>query len=285
MNATRFQMLAGILAIVALLTLGGCSMKTQQSQNETPKPTATAGSSDRPADTSASAAPESTVETIKFQAADGLTVTADLYRCGVEDAPFILLFHQAGYSRGEYLEIAPQLSAMGYDCLAVDQRSGNKSNGVENETHKAAVEKKHSSGYADAYPDLEGALIYAVEQYAPKKLIAWGSSYSASLTLILAAEHPQEVQAALAFSPGEYFKFHDQSIAAYAANITQPVFITSGKSEVSAWRMISDAIPSKGCEFFVPQGNGVHGSSALFESTPNHAEYWDAVKKYLASLE
>lgn len=251
---------------------------------ETPKETPIEQPSASPAESPAASDAGSAVETITFEAADGLTVTADLYRCGVPDAPFILLFHQAGYSRGEYLEIAPQLNAMGYDCLAIDQRSGGTSNGVANETHKAAAAKKLPCGYTDAYADLKGALNYVVEQYAPKKLIAWGSSYSASLTLILAAEYPEAVQAALAFSPGEYFHLQDRTVAEYAADITQPVFITSAKSEENAWRKIADAIPSKGCEFFVPQGNGLHGSSALFESTPNHAEYWDAVKSFLSSL-
>ena len=34
---------------------------------------------------------------------------ADLYIAHDASAPFILLFHQAGWSRGEYLEIAPKL--------------------------------------------------------------------------------------------------------------------------------------------------------------------------------
>ncbi|WP_424352380.1 hypothetical protein, partial [Lutimonas sp.] len=68
-------------------------------------------------------------ETINFKASDGVTVTADLYMPHKTSAPFILLYHQAGYSRGEYLSIAPQLNAMGFNCLAVDQRSGDKVNG------------------------------------------------------------------------------------------------------------------------------------------------------------
>ena len=37
---------------------------------------------------------------------------------------FIVMFHQAGWSRGEYREIAPKLVAKGYRVLAVDQRAG-----------------------------------------------------------------------------------------------------------------------------------------------------------------
>ena len=215
----------------------------------------------------------SLAQTVTFQAEDGLTVTGDLYLTKDLEAPFILLCHQAGYSRGEYLEIAPRLNKLGYNCLAIDQRSGRGVNGVTSETNKAAQGAGLSTAYADAYPDLEAAINYIIQQYHPKQLVAWGSSYSASLVLILAAEHPQEIQAALAFSPGEYFSFNDKRISDYAARIAQPVFVTSAKSEEQAWRGIADSVSSAGSIFFVPQGSGVHGSSALMEANKNNAEY------------
>ncbi len=227
----------------------------------------------------------SSAQTVTFPAKDGLTVTGDLYLTSDLSAPFLLLCHQAGYSRGEYLEIAPKLNKLGYNCLAIDQRSGRGVNGVTNETNKAAKDAGLPTAYADAYPDLEAALGYLIEQYHPKQLIVWGSSYSASLVLILAAEHPNDVQAVLSFSPGEYFSFNDQHIKDYAKQITQPVFITSSKSESPAWRDIAGVISSKGCVFFVPQGSGVHGSSALMEKTKNNAEYWTAVEDFLQSLQ
>jgi pimeloyl-ACP methyl ester carboxylesterase len=234
--------------------------------------------------TPAQAANSATTSTITFPAADGLAVTGDLYLSGDIAAPFILLFHQADYSRGEYLEIAPKLVSLGYNCLAIDQRSGRAANGIANETNKAAKEQKLATGYTDAYADLEAALSYVTATYAPKKLIVWGSSYSSSLSLILASQHPQEISAVLAFSPGEYFNLGGKQVADYAANITQPAFITSAKSEGKAWSGIAEAITSKGCVFFLPQGAGKHGSSALFEKTSNHAEYWTAVESFLASL-
>ena len=227
----------------------------------------------------------SSAQTVTFQAKDGLTVTGDLYLTDDLSAPFLLLCHQAGYSRGEYLEIAPKLNKLRYNCLAIDQRSGRGVNGVTNETNKAAQSAGLSVGYSAAYPDLEAALNYLIEQYHPQQLITWGSSYSASLVLILAAEHSNDVQAVLAFSPGEYFSFNDQHIKDYAKKITQPVFITSSKSEAPAWRDIAGAISSTGCVFFVPQGSGVHGSSALMEKTKNNAEYWTAVEDFLTSLQ
>ena len=227
---------------------------------------------------------EAMTSTVTFPTSDNLTVTADLYWTGDATAPFILLFHQADYSRGEYLEIAPKLNALGYNCLAIDQRSGGAANGVINETYKAAKAAGLQTGYVDAYADLQAALAHVESTYVPKELIVWGSSYSSSLALILASEHPDEIAAVLAFSPGEYFKLNGKTVADYAANITQPAFITSAKSEEKSWRGIADQITSEGSVFFVPQGNGRHGSSALFEKTPNNAEYWTAVENFLASL-
>jgi dienelactone hydrolase len=62
---------------------------------------------------------------VSFHAEDGLKITADLYLIDFSE-PFILLFHQAESSRGEYNDIAPRLNKLGYNCLAVDLRSGQK---------------------------------------------------------------------------------------------------------------------------------------------------------------
>ena len=225
-----------------------------------------------------------TTTTVNFPTKDNLAVTADLYWTGDANAAFILLFHQANYSRGEYLEIAPKLNALGYNCLAIDQRSGGSVNGVVNETNKAAKAAGLPTAYPDAYADLQSALNYVESTYTPKKLIVWGSSYSSSLALILASEHPNEIAAVLAFSPGEYFKLDGKQVADYAAKIKQPAFITSAKSEEKAWRGIANVITSSGSVFFVPKDSGRHGSSALIDQTPNHAEYWTAVEQFLASL-
>lgn len=222
---------------------------------------------------------------VTFEAEDGVQVTADLYLTSEEQAPFIILFHQARYSRGEYGEIAPKLNALGFNCMATDQRSGDSFRGVLNETHCVAVEKELPVGYPDAYPDLLAALNYVNANYKPEKLIIWGSSYSSSLALIMAAQHKERVDAVLAFSPGEYFKFEDKLVADFAAEIEQPVFITSAEPEAVNWRDMAKQIPSSQAAFFIPKDRGVHGSSALLEETVNHQEYWDAVTAFLKSIQ
>ncbi len=147
-----------------------------------------------------------TGKTVHFTSGDGLTLTADLYITNPPEAPFILLFHQADWSRGEYLETAPKLNALGFNCLALDQRSGGEVNGVVNQSHAAALEAGKATTYLDAIQDMQAAIGYAQKQFPKAKIILWGSSYSAALVLRLASQYGRQIAAVLSFSPGEYFK-------------------------------------------------------------------------------
>jgi len=215
-----------------------------------------------------------------LEAVDGVKITADFYEIEEKNAPIILLFHQANYSRGEYRSIAPTLNQMGFHCLAIDQRSGKTINGVENETHKEAVKLKKGTLYPDAIPDLEAALVYAKSELSAEKIIIWGSSYSSSLVFYLAAKHPEDIAAILSFSPGEYFTVEDKTVRLFSAKVKCPVFITSAKKEKGSWQAIYDAIPSEKT-FFLPEKNGFHGSKALWPSREGSESYWMAVDEFL----
>jgi alpha-beta hydrolase superfamily lysophospholipase len=65
-----------------------------------------------------------TTDAISFAASDRVQVLADYYSAGSKAKPLILLFHQAGSNRGEYATIGPRLAALGFNALAIDQRSG-----------------------------------------------------------------------------------------------------------------------------------------------------------------
>ncbi len=226
-----------------------------------------------------------TPRTIEFPSKDGLPITADYY--ALENAPLIILFHQAGWSRGEYREIAPQLNTLGFACLAVDQRSGGEVNGVVNTTHKQAVAGGLPTGYLDALQDMQSALDYAVSRLKKKKIIVWGSSYSAALAFVLSANNRSRVTAMLAFAPGEYFSRFGKSdhfITDHARQLNMPVFITSAKKEYQNWKNIYSAVPSKQKSFFLPATAGQHGSRALWTKFPEHKSYWTAVKKFLLKV-
>ena len=228
---------------------------------------------------------QSAAKTVTFKSQDGLTITADLYMTTNKKAPFIILFHQAGYSRGEYLEIAPELNTLGFNCLAVDQRSGGEVNGVINQTHKRAEEAGMKTNYVDAFPDMVAALKFVENNFKPKTLIVWGSSYSSALVFVLAAKYPNDIDGLLSFSPGNYFKLNGESISDYAKEVTCPVFITSARLERASWQPIYDNLKSTDKTWFLPDVKGYHGSKALWAGHKGNEEYWTAVKGFLKRWE
>ncbi|MDE3195990.1 MAG: alpha/beta hydrolase, partial [Acidobacteriota bacterium] len=190
----------------------------------------------------------------------------------------------AGSNRAEYETIAPRLTKLGFNCLAIDQRSGGNMWGHKNET---ATHVGGSDDYLPALNDLEAALAWAKPRAAGGKVIVWGSSYSASLVFLLAARHGGEIAAVLAFSPGEYFT-DTRVVHRAAAKVAAPIFVTSAKDrpEIAAARSILAASPSTRKTQFVPRLAGVHGSSTLRDDrNPKGAsENWFGVEAFLKGV-
>src|ERR1035437_3583949 len=109
-------------------------------------------------------------EKITFPASDALLITADLYFVN-DTLPYMILCHQAGYSRGEYMETATKFCRLGYNCIAIDQRCGNEVNGVKNETAALATLKKKATSYLDAEQDILAAIDYAYTKSGKKVLL------------------------------------------------------------------------------------------------------------------
>lgn len=217
---------------------------------------------------------------VQLRAADGLAITGEMlaaangHRRGT-----ILLFHMAGSNLGEYAPIAPELARRGFDTLAIDQRSGGSGWGRRNET---AARAGHDPGYAAALPDLRAALAWARQRDANGRVLVWGSSYSAALVFLLAAEAGGAVNGLLAFSPGEYLS--GVSVRAAAARVTCPAFVTGDGSsaEDSAAEALLAATHGSPRRQFRAEA-GAHGSSTLrTDRNPRGAAAaWAAVNRFL----
>jgi len=221
---------------------------------------------------------------LHFTSMDGVSVSADLYMEYPQKRPFVILFHRAGWSRGEYVQIAPRLVKMGFNCMAVDLRSGGSINGVRNMTAISAKSLGKKTGFLDAEKDVLAAVSYARKGPAKGVLILWGSSYSASLVIKAAAEHPKLCDGLLLFSPGEYFERFGKGkgfVRQKAGSLRMPVFITSHSREKDRWWAIYNAIPSKSKSYFIPDEDGAHGSEALWPTSRKNGEYWHAVESFL----
>lgn len=214
---------------------------------------------------------------ITFPSKDDVIITADWYPVNSESQT-ILLCHQNGFSRGEYIETAAKLNKLGFNCLAIDQRVGVEVNGVVNETAKDAKDKKKVLTYINAEQDITAAIDWLFSKYK-RRIILFGSSYSASLALKIANEN-DHVFAAVAFSPGEYFD-GENFIATHVNGLKKPVFLTSSKEEASSVTELSKDILSLVKVQFIPKGAGDHGSKVLWSSKPENQDYWAALMSFL----
>jgi pimeloyl-ACP methyl ester carboxylesterase len=169
----------------------------------------------------------------------------------------VLMFHQAGSNRMEYEPILGAIHIAGYDTLTVDQRSGGDDWDFVNATVKKLGE---STEYSLAYPDLEAALTWATRKKY-KTIVVLGSSYSASLAIVLASKNGNDIDAVAAYSPGEYFADKNW-IKTAVSNLSVPLYITSPESEngkvdeVLKWEKGQDITRFK-------PSNAVHGASML----------------------
>lgn len=220
---------------------------------------------------------ENMVQHITFPSKDSITIYADLYE-NEGSSVNILLCHQAGFSRGAYKQTGIILSKLGFNAMAIDQRSGEIALDVINLTHEEALSKGKSTEYIDAKQDIEAAIDYLYDCNGQKKLLIIGSSYSASLCLLIAKENPK-VSAVVAFSPGEYLE--GISVKDSLDSIQKPVFVTSSKLEVPQTTQLVSNIDSIFLTHFKPTIEGVHGARALWKETEGHKEYWNALLKFL----
>jgi len=220
-------------------------------------------------------------KTVKFPAPDGLIITGDLWAAEDKSRAFVLLCHQARSSRGEYRTIAPRLVLAGFNCLAIDQRSGRGlpevSAGIRNETAARAATEGKGTGYRAAEQDIVAAVVWIRKQGYTGRLTLWGSSYSAALAFVIAV-NLEQVDAVIAFSPGEYLRPGD-AVADAAAKLTKPVLIVSPQTEKRQADAIFKVTATKKRTLCINPHN-LHGSRTLFMAK-NSTPAWDAVLNFL----
>jgi len=220
---------------------------------------------------------------IEFKSKDGLLITADYYPLKKSNGDYkglILLCHRSHCNRAEYRETAPKFNALGYACLAIDQRSGMKVFGESNETKDRAKALKLPTGYLDARIDVEAGIDHAFKLNNNKPIILLGSSYTAALALLIASENTDKIKSMIVFSPDEHLKQTDLSSKLGTINI--PVFSTSAKAEIPGATAVLKNIPKKYVTLFKPKAEGFHGSKILWESVQGYELIWKELEKFLA---
>lgn len=221
---------------------------------------------------------------IHFYASDSLKIYGDLYHVD-HNRPVILLFHQArANGRGEYGELVRTLLDKNYNLLILDQRSGGQVFGNYNRT--VAEIPLNRYGYCDAYQDLEGALDYAIAAGYNGKKVIWGSSYSAGLVVKLAYNRPDDVDAALAFSPaaGEPMAGCQPNELLQHVKIPLLVMRPQRETEIPSVQTQLQLAEEHGHQTYVV-ANGVHGSSMMVASRVKEdvSPQWKVVHQFIDS--
>lgn len=219
---------------------------------------------------------------IRFPSKDGAMITGDLYLID-ETSPIILLFHQATASRGEYIETAKKLNELGYNALAVDQRSGEGINDIENMTYKRLSVETSAFSFKEAIVDVEATIEYAANTF-DMPMIALGSSYSASILCVIGQSYESDLLGLVLFSPGQNMYFDNKPVSEMASDLMLPIFLTCGSHESYEPLQILEMIPSENVVTFFPERTVIHGSSLLWESTENNEIIWEAMMDYIQDL-
>lgn len=221
-------------------------------------------------------------EKIEFPSLDSLPISANLYHAA-DTLPVIVLCHQARYNKFEYAGIAEKLNELGFNCIAIDQRSGGPIADKVNETTLAALEAGKPIDFLDAEQDMIAAINFGKGKY-DEPVILWGSSYSSTLALYLAVEN-EDVKAVVSFSPGNYLAEEKGSLIEKLAGFEKPMFVTSSKREATSVAELLSAMTLDENQIqFIPEGAGHHGSRALWTHQSDGEEYWAAIKSFLEKL-
>ncbi|MCQ2606894.1 MAG: alpha/beta hydrolase [Bacteroidales bacterium] len=210
---------------------------------------------------------------VTFTAADGLSITADVYETFEPSNKYMLLFHQAECSRGEFQQIAKRLVKLDYNCVAVDLRYGNEVNFINNETAMLAKSGNYAVSMLDCEKDILAAINYVRSENPNAELFLLGSSFSGSLCLKVAVDSSSLFKAVIAYSPGEYFG--EMSMAEYVKPLQIPLYVACNRNEYSyVSAMVKDVATKKKVVFRPEKNTKEHGAKSLWWESDGNESFW-----------
>jgi pimeloyl-ACP methyl ester carboxylesterase len=145
-----------------------------------------------------------------------------------------------------------------------------------------AIGKEISHSMLDARTDIQAAIHYTSE-YNDHPVVLFGSSYSASLSLMVANKNPR-VKAVVAFSPGEFFR-PVLTVSDALTGFNKKAFIAATHAEHEYLGKMLSEIPDQQKTVFTPRHSpGTSGAKALWESSADYPEYWLALLMFFKEL-
>ena len=133
--------------------------------------------------------------------------------------------------------------------------------------------------------DLSGAII--IQSNFTGKKIVWGSSYSASLAIQLAANYGKDISGVLAFSPASGRSMASCLPNEYFDQLASPLLLLRPSSELQNEQVKAqlELAAENGHQTYVAE-HGVHGSSMLVEERVGTGveENWLVVSRFLETV-
>jgi dienelactone hydrolase len=218
---------------------------------------------------------------VSFSSSEGVTLFGDL-AIHPESDKILLLFHQGRSNvRAEFEYTLPKLYQMGYSILAMDIRNGGELYGSVNRTiANSAME----SAYCDAESDISSSLDHLLSLDLKKKIILTGSSFSATMSIRVAADHQKDIAGVIAFSPSSGGPMKDCLPDEAIADLKKPLLVVRPEREMEIESVADQLqlVKKNGHQTFVAP-NGVHGSSLLvpYRVGKDVSENWLAIHNFL----
>lgn len=220
--------------------------------------------------------------TVYLYSTDSLLITADEYVTS-DTLPYLVLLHEQGSSRGEYITILQRFQKMNFNCLVPDLRNGGNAGYLANETAKRSRNRKYKNKAKDIEGDIRAAVDYA-SMKSGDKVILVGAGANGSLA-IKAAKEIDSVKAVIALSPGEFFR-SEFSVEDTIAGIEKPVLVLSSKMEHPYMEQLLSGVDERYRELYSPEDHeGRRGTGSLTDNNPSQSEYWLSILLFFKELQ
>jgi pimeloyl-ACP methyl ester carboxylesterase len=171
---------------------------------------------------------------VSFLTPDWFQIKGDFFPA-TPDAPVVLLLHQLGTNRSEFIGLAKALQSSGINALAYDARGHGES--VLKDGKKVTYETFTDKDFENTTVDMDSAIKFLRDK---KKITAKspvgivGASIQSSTGLVYASEHP-DVKAVVLLSPGlDYHGIDTKGPMARYGN--RPVYIAASIDDAPSYK-------------------------------------------------
>lgn len=199
----------------------------------------------------ATAAPAHAQRAVTFSAADGTSLSGDLYEPSVRPSPAVLLVHMLGRNREDWDDMAERLEDAGVTVLAIDLRGHGRSGGSAATLAPLVGDVRAALSWLETRPGVR-----------PGQVAAVGASLGANLVAVAAADMPS-VRAVGLVSPSLDYRGLRLDANVMKKIGDRPVFLAASTQDPYALRTLRDLAAGGGIREQRLSDAAAHGTALL----------------------